>query len=74
MPRTKSAAPGTKKVSKAKAQPTHDEIAVRAYQIYQERGFAPGDPVQDWLRAEQELLAPPKKKPGRKSKIVSIAA
>lgn len=73
MPRTKSAASGAKKIRKPKPQPTHDEIAVRAYQIYQERGYTPGDPMQDWLRAEQELLAA-SQKPGRKSKIVSIAA
>jgi len=73
MPRMKSAAPGTKSVAKPKPQPTHDEIALRAYQIYVERGCTPGDPMQDWLRAEQELLAA-SKKPGRKSKIVPIAA
>jgi hypothetical protein len=73
MPRTKSASPGTKRVTKPKPQPTHDEIAQRAYQIYVERGCTPGDPMEDWLRAEQELLAA-SKKPGRKSKIVSIAA
>jgi hypothetical protein len=73
MPRTKSASSGTKKVSKAKPQPTHEEIALRAYQIYQQRGCTPGDPMEDWLRAEQELLAA-SKKPGRKSKIALIAA
>lgn len=33
------------------------EIRVRAYQIYEERGFTPGDERQDWLRAEQEVKA-----------------
>jgi Protein of unknown function (DUF2934) len=74
MPRTKCTSSGTKRVSKPKPQPTHDEIALRAYQIYVERGCTPGDPMEDWLRAEQELLAACKNKPGRKSKIVSIAA
>jgi len=33
------------------------EIRVRAYQIYEERGFTSGDERQDWLRAEQEVTA-----------------
>lgn len=33
------------------------EIRVRAYQIYEERGFTAGDERQDWLRAEQEVKA-----------------
>jgi len=34
---------------------TDDQIAERAYQIYLERGGTEGDPVSDWLQAEQEL-------------------
>ena len=30
-------------------------IMDRAYRYTQERGFAPGDPMQDWLRAEKEV-------------------
>jgi Protein of unknown function (DUF2934) len=37
-------------------QPTHDEIATRAYFIALERGFS-NDPLADWLRAERELTA-----------------
>ena len=33
------------------------EIRVRAYQIYEARGFTGGDERQDWLRAEQEVKA-----------------
>ena len=33
---------------------THDAIATRAYFIAVERGV-PGDPVADWLLAEQQL-------------------
>jgi Protein of unknown function (DUF2934) len=73
MPRTRSASSGTKKVAKPQAPPSQEEIALRAYHIYLERGCAPGDPMEDWLRAEQELQAG-SKKPGRKSKIVPIAA
>lgn len=36
-------------------QPTQEEIAVRAYHIYLERGGAEGEPLDDWLQAEREL-------------------
>ncbi|MBL8877951.1 MAG: DUF2934 domain-containing protein [Phycisphaerales bacterium] len=35
--------------------PTHDEIAVRAYEIFLARNGAPGDPMIDWMQAEREL-------------------
>jgi Protein of unknown function (DUF2934) len=37
--------------------PATDAIAARAYQIFVERGREPGDPVDDWRRAEAELRA-----------------
>jgi hypothetical protein len=74
MPKSKVASPeATKKAPKGAAKPSYEEIALRAYHIYMERGCTPGDPMQDWLRAEQELLGAPKKTT-RKSKVVSIAA
>jgi hypothetical protein len=36
-------------------RPTHDQIKLRAYQIYLERGARPGNELDDWLRAEREL-------------------
>ena len=33
----------------------HDEIAVRAYEIYLSRGGSPGSELEDWLEAEQQL-------------------
>jgi hypothetical protein len=36
----------------------HDEIAVRAYRLWQERGSPIGTPEEDWLRAEQEIASP----------------
>lgn len=36
-------------------QPTQEEIGVRAYHIYLERGGAEGEPLDDWLQAEREL-------------------
>jgi hypothetical protein len=35
--------------------PTTEEIAIRAYEIYQARGGSPGTDVDDWLQAEREL-------------------
>ena len=32
-----------------------DEIAIRAYCLYMDRGCADGHDVDDWVRAEQEL-------------------
>ena len=35
--------------------PSHEEIRLRAYEIYLERNGIPGDALDDWLRAEREL-------------------
>ena len=35
--------------------PTHEQITLRAYQIYLEHGFHPGNDLADWLAAENEL-------------------
>lgn len=72
-PSPESAAPKVKKAAARKAPPTHEQIAKRAYEIYLERKGAPGNPFEDWTRAERELNETPKK-PRRKSKVVSIAA
>ena len=56
----------TKTVAVAQARPREDnsgsevrlseqDIAVRANEIYLERGAADGDALEDWLRAEREL-------------------
>lgn len=74
MAKSKSATSGaSKKTKKSATTPTYDEIALRAYHIYLERGCTPGDPMQDWLNAERELTEP-QSKSRRKSKVVSIAA
>ena len=39
---------------------THDDIALRAYAIFQTEGG--GDHVDHWLRAEQELAAPKRRR------------
>ena len=73
MPKSKPAQKATRKARAMKSRPTEDEIALRAYHIYLERNGAPGNPHSDWLRAEAELTAAPKKSV-RKSKVISIAA
>ena len=35
----------------------HEKIAALAYSYWVARGYAPGSPEQDWLRAERELQA-----------------
>ena len=47
---TKRKTPSTKKLS------SEQKIAVRAYEIYLERHGAPGNPLEDWVRAEHEIL------------------
>jgi hypothetical protein len=36
-------------------EPSREEIAHRAYELYTQRGCEPGKDVEDWIRAEQEL-------------------
>lgn len=31
-------------------------IAVRAYQLYEQSGYVPGRDIENWLRAEQEVV------------------
>jgi hypothetical protein len=37
------------------AEPTHDEIALRAWSIYLQRGGSHGQAMSDWLQAKAEL-------------------
>jgi Protein of unknown function (DUF2934) len=37
-------------------RPAPDEIALRAYEIFLERGATPGNDLDDWLQAEEELV------------------
>jgi len=57
MARTLQVAPrATDKTRRTKAAPTAEQIQRRAYEIYLERQGAPGNEVEDWIRAERELL------------------
>jgi hypothetical protein len=71
MARTRvSASPQQKTSSSNGSKPTQDDIALRAYHIYLERGCTPGDPLDDWVRAERELTETsikPRRKPAPKT-------
>jgi Protein of unknown function (DUF2934) len=58
----KTSAPKAVKIAKAssaeaaiKAGPSHEEIAIRSYELYLQRGAVDGYHEQDWLQAEAEL-------------------
>lgn len=34
---------------------SHEEIALRAYRLWEERGCPIGSPEEDWFRAEEEI-------------------
>ncbi len=48
--------PGDNVENGRNTQIMHTEIALRAYQIWCERGCTHGFDHQDWLQAEQELI------------------
>lgn len=57
---TKVSAPKVKSASTAKAavstsEPTHEDIAARAYELYLARGSVDGYSEEDWMLAEAEL-------------------
>jgi hypothetical protein len=39
----------------SKREPTHEDIARRAYHLFETRGAAHGHDWDDWLQAEREL-------------------
>ncbi len=49
-------APAKLSSEQAHAYP-QEEIARLAYSLWEQRGSQPGSPLEDWLRAEQELLS-----------------
>lgn len=62
--RRKQEAPAKAQISEAPASPvepsirtsiTHEQIATRAYQLWEDRGCPGGTDREDWLEAEREL-------------------
>ena len=43
-------------MTRRNAESLDDEIARRAYELYEARGFVDGFDVDDWLQAEQEIV------------------
>ena len=43
--------------------PSHEEIARRAYTLFEKSGRAPGHEMEHWLQAEAQLMADRKAKP-----------
>jgi hypothetical protein len=39
-------------------QPTYEAVCQRAFQLWEEGGCQPGNDLENWLRAERELLGP----------------
>ncbi len=54
-PITEGLTPELKKASSTMT--LEDEIRLRAYELYEERGRTPGFEHQDWVRAEHEVLS-----------------
>jgi len=42
-------------VTKQPLTAQHDQIALRAYRLWEKRGSPIGSPEEDWFRAEQEI-------------------
>jgi hypothetical protein len=65
--KTEASAAAPKTRSRRKSQPpissaprraaSHEDIARRAFELYQSRGADDGHDMHDWLRAESELAA-----------------
>jgi len=46
-----------KELGKLNGQPTHEEIAQRAYALFERNGKLPGHEMENWLQAEAQLMA-----------------
>jgi hypothetical protein len=69
----KSSGPAVKNSRVVVSQPSREAIALRAYEIYLERGGQPGHELEDWTRAELELSVK-NGKPRRKASPKAAAA
>ena len=51
----KAVRPRSKKPAKVSAEQRQNYVEVAAFYIAERRGFAPGNPFEDWVRAEAEI-------------------
>jgi len=56
------------------SRPTPEEIAVRAHQIFEERGDVDGSEFDDWLQAERELTLAANLKASAQKSVASAAS
>jgi len=49
--------PGATPAKKREDFPVEERIRRRAYELYVQRGCAEGSELDDWLQAEEEILA-----------------
>lgn len=56
------------------ASKIHDAIAHRAYEFFEARGYQDGRDLEDWFRAESELLHPANVKTWESEKEVHVTA
>jgi hypothetical protein len=54
-PAVKAASPRVRKRKTVPAEQRRNYIEVAAYHIAERRGFAAGDPLDDWVQAEAEI-------------------
>jgi len=53
---SEAAGEGMGRYTGGRLAPTHDEIAQLAYYLYELRGRQDGYHIEDWVRAEQQLV------------------
>ena len=56
-PSSETHGPATRPLPEAGLSPTHHQIAVRAYQLWEENGRPDGTDREDWFEAERQLRA-----------------
>ena len=57
MAKTRESSSPIEKTRVATNEPTQEQIALRAYHIYLERGALPGNELEDWMEAERQLIS-----------------
>jgi hypothetical protein len=55
-PTSRNVAIQTSKATRSDYLPQRDEVAVRAYELYRNRGGSHGHDLEDWFEAELQLI------------------